>query len=107
MPSQTTLTFYEYNDETVEGTLYADVAKTDPLDLSGASVEFIYKTNVDQSDEDAVIIPCTIVDALAGTIEVKIDNSLVRITRKFFRIDVVAGDERKTTVYGPVVVVDL
>jgi hypothetical protein len=107
MPSQTTLTFYEYNDETVTGTLYEDVARTIPLDLTGATVEFIYKTSVDQEDTEATIVPCTVVSALDGTIEVEIDNSLVRVTRRFFRIDVVVGGERKTTVYGPVQVVDL
>lgn len=107
MPSQSTLTFYEYNDETVEATLFADVAKTIPLDLTGATVEFIYKTDVNQEDVDAVIVPCTIVNAINGTIEVDIDNSLVRTSRRFFRIDVLAGGERKTTVYGPVQVVDL
>lgn len=107
MPSQATLTFYEYNDETVEATLYADVAKTIPLDLTGATVEFIYKTDVTQEDGDAVIVPCTVIEATEGTIEVEIDNSLVRTNRRFFRIDVLAGGERKTTVYGPVTVVDL
>jgi hypothetical protein len=101
------LTFHEYNDETVYATLYADVSKTVPLDLTGAVVEFIYKTTNAQSDDDAITIIGEIDDAINGIVTIEVGNELVTLTRKFFRIDVLSGTERKTAVYGPITVVDL
>ena len=107
MSTQATITFHEYNDETVYATLYEDVNKTTPLDLNGTLVEFIYKTSNAQSDADAVVIPGEITDPAFGKCEFQITNDLVTLTRKFYRIDVLGGIERKTAVYGPINVVDL
>jgi hypothetical protein len=107
LSTQATITFHEYNDETVYATLYEDVNKTTPLDLTGTLVEFIYKTSNAQSDAEAVIIPGEITDAAFGKCEFQISNDLVTLTRKFYRIDVIGGIERKTAVYGPINVVDL
>lgn len=101
------LTFYEYNDEIVLGTLYEDVAKTIPLDLTDMTVEFIYKTSNAQPDLDAVIITADILDPVSGSIRVDLSDTTVDMAKKFFRIDVISGANRRTAIYGPVTVVDL
>jgi hypothetical protein len=101
------LTFYEYNDETVLGTLYTDVTKTTPLDLTGMTVEFIYKTSNAQDDIDALTIAATILNPTAGTIMISVSDAQVDLNKKFFRIDTISGSIRKTAVFGPVTVVDL
>lgn len=101
------ITLHEYNDETVVATLFEDVAKTIPLNLTGSSVEFIYKTSNAQDDGSAVTIDATITSAVDGEIEVEIPNETVDMAKKFYRIDVIAGSERKTAVYGNITVVDL
>lgn len=107
MPSVSNLTFHEYNDEVFYATIYADADRTTPQDLNGTVVQFIYKTSSAQSDADALVIPATILDPLLGTVQVEVTNELVSINRKFFRIDVLSGAERKTAIYGPINVVDL
>jgi len=107
MPSVGTLTLHEYNDETIIVTLYADVNRTVPLDLTGTLVQFVYKTTASQSDDDAIIIIATIDDPVQGLCTVEIGNEQVELARKFFRIDVLSGPERKTAIYGPITVVDL
>lgn len=107
MPSQGTLTLHEYNDEEIDIVLWEDVQKTVPLDITGALVYFIYKTSSTQADDDAIIIPAEIINAVTGHCKVGIDNEQVSLTRRFFRIDVVAGGERKTAIYGPISIVDL
>lgn len=101
------ITLYEYNDETVVATLYTDVAKTTPLNLTGATVEFVYKTSNAQADVDATKFTATITNAAAGQISVAIANTSVDMLKKFYRIDVISGAVRRTAVYGSVTVVDL
>lgn len=101
------ITLYEYNDETVVATLYEDVSKTTPINLTGMTVEFIYKTSTAQADTDATTITATIVSAVNGQIKVSIPNETVDMSKKFYRIDVIAGSDRRTAVYGNISVVDL
>jgi hypothetical protein len=107
MPSVGNLTFHEYNDEVVYATIYADVDKTIAQDLTGTVVQFIYKTTASQNDNDALVITADVLDPLLGTVQIDITNELVSLNRKFFRIDVLSGAERKTAVYGNITVVDL
>lgn len=101
------LTFHEYNDEEVFATLYDDAEKTIPLNLTGTTVEFIYKTNSTQTDVAAITLPCTILSPTAGTIKVVVSDTIITLDKRFFRIDVVQGTNRRTAVYGTITVVDL
>jgi hypothetical protein len=107
MPSQGSITLYEYNDETVLATIYEDVAKTTPMDLTNAMVEFIYKLSTASDDTTGLTLQATILDALAGEVSVFISNTNVDLNKKFFRFDVVAAGERKTAIFGSVTVVNL
>lgn len=107
MPTVGNLTFHEYNDEVVYATIYSDVARTTPQDLTGTVVQFIYKISPSQNDDDALVIAATVLDPLEGTVQVDVTNELISLSRKFFRIDVLSGAERKTAVYGNITVVDL
>lgn len=107
MASQGSLTFHEYNDETVNATLFADAARSQPLDLEDCVVEFIYKTSNAEPDDQAIVIVGDILDAANGIVRFEIGDEKVSLQRKFFRIDVLSGDIRKTAIYGPVSVIDL
>jgi len=107
MASQGSLTFHEYNDETVHATLFADAARTERLDLSDCIVEFIYKTSNAEPDEEAIVVQGEILDAPNGVVRFEIGDEKVSLQRRFFRIDVLSGDIRKTAIYGPVAVIDL
>lgn len=107
MPSQGSITLYEYNDETVLATIYEDVAKTTPMNLTSASVEFIYKLSTATDDSAGLILDATIENASAGQVSVFISNTNVDLNKKFFRFDVVAAGERKTAIFGTVTVVNL
>lgn len=107
MPSISNLILHQYNDETVYATLYEDVAMLNPIDLTGATVEFLYKTSNSQNDTDSLRLPAVILDAIGGKVSVEISNELVDLAKKFFRIDVISGTKRKTAVYGSISVLDL
>lgn len=107
MPSQGSLTFYEYNDETVLATIYEDVGKTTPLDLTGKAVEFIIKSSNSVDDSTGLTIPADVTNAPGGEITISLDAAQINLTRKFFRIDVVTATDRKTAIYGSVTIVDL
>jgi hypothetical protein len=107
VPTVGNLTFHEYNDEVVYATIFADVDRTIRQDLTGTVVQFIYKTSASQADEDALVISAMVLEPVLGTIQIDVTNELVSLSRKFFRIDVLSGAERKTAIYGNITVVDL
>jgi len=99
------LTLYEFNDETVHAVILD--ASMNPLDCTGKSVEFVYKTDTGMSEAAAIRLPGIFTDALVGACDFSVPSQYVLLANKFYRIDVISNGIRKTAAYGPVTVVDL
>lgn len=105
MPTKIPLNFYENNDEVVHGVILDET--NNPEDCTGKSVEFLYKTSASMADADAVVIAGVFTDILSGACDFFVPRVYVIIANKFYHIDVIDNDIRRTAGYGPVNMVDL
>lgn len=108
------LTVYEANDETLSLALTSPDDGT-AYDLTGAGLELVLKTSVDEldSDPDTVIISTdtggiVIDDATGGLATVTVQRGELQIPGDLvWRLDVVRSGTRRTAVYGSLHVVNL
>lgn len=108
------LTLYELNDETISLAL-SEPDDQQPHDLTGADLELIVKSSVDQEDSDPETLvvdtqsgAIVVDDAAAGLATATIQRGeLTTPGELVWRLDVVRSGTRRTAVYGVLRVVDL
>jgi len=104
---QSNITLGQYNDETI--TLAITSAGL-PWDLTGAAVQVVVKPAAAVADTDpaAITATVTITDAAAGLAAAVIPgDSLATAGRWYWHADVLLGGERKTALYGDVLIIPL
>lgn len=109
MPSRRELALLQRNTETVRLTILDEDTGT-PQDLTGVTVEVYVKPSAETDDDDPSVTLLTAVaqsPASAGiaTLTVPADV-LAAAGESWWRVDCVAGDSRKTAMYGPFIVRD-
>lgn len=100
------------NDETVELTINTDDG---PLDLETATaIELLIKPSKVTVDDDAAVVKLTlddgdidIVDAPAGRCDASVPAGVLATAgKRWWRCDVIVSGDRKTALYGPLLIRD-
>ena len=114
MPVSTVLNLYEGNTDTITLTITKAVDST-PENLSGKTVEVYFKPTPSTADDDVTVTKLvspddiTVVDAAGGIAQFVVPSTVVDTTDQpaFWRCDVVSGSNRRTAMYGAVVIENL
>lgn len=117
MAIQVPLTLNENNDEEILATLTTNQPSAGTvLDLTGKTVEAYLKVSAATADSDASTWKglstggspaITITNAAAGQLTVLVPATSITTAMKWWRLDVLSGSLRKTSLYGVITVVDL
>lgn len=107
MTAQINLQLNERNDETVNLTLFMPDGVT-PYNLTGAVVNFWIKPSAMSADTDVDVIQLS--TTTSGVVVTNATGGLATVTiplvdmhtpvARFYRVDVVAGGQTKTAIYG-------
>lgn len=109
MATKLKLNLREGNNEDV--VLYATVSGV-PRNITGRLLEVYIKVDANQSDADADRLASdngyiTVTDGTGGVAELSIPGSVLTPGKKFWRYDVVDGNNRKTHIFGTLEVANI